>query len=95
MEILLFGVPVYLAAKWSIALGRARQDARYGVGLFAITAIALAVVYFSSFSKSNELAAQKLWTGASLSLAMGLFWSLPIMLACWFAHWFLWPKDRI
>jgi hypothetical protein len=91
---LLFVVPFYFAARWSIALGKARQDARYGVGLFAITAIVLATICFSAFSEYNELAAQKLWTAATFALAMGLFWSIPVMLLCWFAHWLLWPKGQ-
>jgi hypothetical protein len=94
MEILLLAIPLVLVGKWSLALAKARNSSWYGVTLFAACAIILGLIYAQGYESTRELMTDQMWTAASMTIAVLLAKSVPVLLACWLAHWYLWPTDQ-
>jgi hypothetical protein len=94
MEILLFVIPIWLVARWSISLARERQDQRYGWGLFGIATSIMAVIDAAGFFGYQESAARKRWTAASFNLAVSLLLCALVALAAWVVRQMLGRRPR-
>jgi hypothetical protein len=94
MEFLLLAIPYVLVAKWSLALATAQNSPWQGVTLFAACVTILSLIYFQGYASTRELMADQMWTAASMAIAAMLVKSVPVLLVCWLAHWYLWPTDQ-
>ncbi len=89
-----FIIPLLFVGKWSIALSRARGNPVHGIGLFVVAAAIIVPICIFAEVNAQSLAAQKLWTAATMARAAGLFECGIVLMACYFVHWFLWPKEN-
>ena len=89
-----FILPLFFVGKWSIALSRARGNPAFGIGLFVVTAAIIVPICVFAEVNAQSLAAQKLWTAATMTQAAGLLKSGIVLMVCYFVHWLLWPKDN-
>jgi hypothetical protein len=93
-EFLWFIIPLLFVGKWSIALSRARRNPMYGIGLFVITAAVIVPICIYAEVNAQALEEQKLWTASAMARAVGAAECGVVLMACYFAHWLLWPRGK-
>jgi hypothetical protein len=79
----------FLLLAWMSASLAKRRGHKHGLGLFALGAALLCLLYFSGYYGSQTYMERRLWTAAALSVGLLPFKSVLVLVFCFGVRWFV------